>query len=254
MRMTSFLVSVCMMALCGANALAQDRAAQAGTVPPEHGLKVVELFTSQACPNSPHADENLGLIMAREDVLALSLPVTYWDYFGWTDTLAEPEFDARQENYVESMATQWLYTPQMVINGKTGIGGDDLDAVESELASADAVPPLALSLAEPGRLHIDLSRDTSSPFDAGSTTMTFVTWSPTPITVDIHSGKNAGRRVTYHNVVRQLHTIAPRSGVSSVDYTLPEGAGDMSCAVMVQDRETGAILAAGLCPWTRLSS
>ena len=51
---------------------------------------VVELFTSQGCSNCPPADALLKTYADSKDVIALSLPVDYWDYIGWKDTLASP--------------------------------------------------------------------------------------------------------------------------------------------------------------------
>ena len=70
-------------------ALVASDAAQAQPV-------VVELFTSQGCSSCPPANASLAAISNRPDVLALSFGVTYWDYLGWKDTFAKPEFTQRQ--------------------------------------------------------------------------------------------------------------------------------------------------------------
>ena len=49
---------------------------------------VVELFTSQGCSSCPPADAYLGELGKRDDVIALSYHVDYWDYIGWKDTFA----------------------------------------------------------------------------------------------------------------------------------------------------------------------
>ena len=72
--------------------------AQPGTV----RKAVVELFTSQGCSSCPTADALLAKLATRDDVLALSFPVDYWDYLGWKDTLANPKFTERQKAYKSS--------------------------------------------------------------------------------------------------------------------------------------------------------
>ena len=62
---------------------------------------VVELFTSQGCSSCPTADAVLAQLANRDDVIALSLPVDYWDYLGWKDTLASPKFSERQRAYAQ---------------------------------------------------------------------------------------------------------------------------------------------------------
>ncbi len=49
---------------------------------------LVELFTSQGCSSCPPADAYLGDLAQRDDVVALSLHVNYWDYIGWKDPFA----------------------------------------------------------------------------------------------------------------------------------------------------------------------
>ncbi|HZD25428.1 MAG TPA: DUF1223 domain-containing protein, partial [Alphaproteobacteria bacterium] len=70
------------------------RAADATTAGPP---AVVELFTSQGCNSCPPADALLGELAKRRDVLALTYNVDYWDYLGWRDTLAKPEYTERQQ-------------------------------------------------------------------------------------------------------------------------------------------------------------
>jgi hypothetical protein len=58
---------------------------------------VVELFTSQGCSSCPPADKIIGDLAKDPSVIALSMPIDYWDYLGWKDTLADSRFTARQK-------------------------------------------------------------------------------------------------------------------------------------------------------------
>src|SRR5918998_4558273 len=91
---------------------------------------VVELFTSQGCSSCPPADAMLVELAARPDVVALTLPVDYWDYLGWKDTLAQPGFTARQRAYAHLRGDRQVYTPQVVVNGTRPSVGSDKAAVE----------------------------------------------------------------------------------------------------------------------------
>lgn len=66
---------------------------------------VVELFTSQGCSSCPDADAFLGEIAKRDDVVALSFHVDYWNYIGWEDRFATPQTTARQAAYKETLAS-----------------------------------------------------------------------------------------------------------------------------------------------------
>src|ERR1700739_1974010 len=92
---------------------------------------VVELFTSQGCSSCPPADALLSRLAERKDVLALSLPITYWDMLGWTDTRASEGNTRRQKAYGVAMGRSGIYTPQMVVDGVTDVVGSRESQVDA---------------------------------------------------------------------------------------------------------------------------
>ena len=81
--------------------------------PREGAIAVVELFTSQGCSSCPPADNILGELAKDPSVIALSLPIDYWDYLGWKDTLADSRFSARQKAALHRPPPPWsLLTSQ----------------------------------------------------------------------------------------------------------------------------------------------
>src|SRR5437763_3986891 len=91
---------------------------------------VVELFTSQGCSSCPPADRILGELAKDPSVIAVSLPIDYWDYLGWKDTLAESRFTARQKAYSQMRGDREVYTPQVVVNGAVHVLGSDREGIE----------------------------------------------------------------------------------------------------------------------------
>src|ERR1700710_268918 len=71
---------------------------------------VIELFTSQGCSSCPAADKLLGELAKDPSVIALSMPIDYWDYLGWEDTLAHSGFSARQKAYSLMRGDRDVYT------------------------------------------------------------------------------------------------------------------------------------------------
>ena len=105
-------------------------------------LTVVELFQSQGCSDCPPANANVMALSSRPDLLTLSFGVTYWDYLGWKDTFASPQFTARQWDYAHALHHSEVYTPQVVVNGRADIVGRDKGALEALIArQANAVAP-----------------------------------------------------------------------------------------------------------------
>jgi hypothetical protein len=73
---------------------------------------VVELFTAQGCVSCNKANEVMARLATRPEVITLTWPVDYWDYLGWKDTFAEPDFTDRQRTYEHPLGLHDVYTPQ----------------------------------------------------------------------------------------------------------------------------------------------
>ena len=97
---------------------------------------VVELFTSQGCSSCPPADKLLGELTADRSLVAVSVPVDYWDYLGWKDTLADSRNSARQKAYAHARGDGQVYTPQVVVNGILHALGSDKAAIEVAIAAS----------------------------------------------------------------------------------------------------------------------
>src|SRR6201981_2801086 len=91
---------------------------------------VIELFTSQGCSSCPAADKLLGELSRDPSLVTMSLPVDYWDYLGWKDTLALHGHSDRQRAYAETRGDRAVYTPQVVVNGVVHVLGSDKAAIE----------------------------------------------------------------------------------------------------------------------------
>src|ERR1700742_3135004 len=90
----------------------------------------IELFTSQGCSSCPPADKRLGQLARRPDIVALSFHVNYWDYIGWTDPFASKATTERQHIYARTLKQRYIYTPEMVVDGRAhdpGVNGGSLD-------------------------------------------------------------------------------------------------------------------------------
>ncbi|MFZ1088828.1 MAG: DUF1223 domain-containing protein, partial [Xanthobacteraceae bacterium] len=95
---------------------------------------VVELFTSQGCSSCPPADKLIGELAGDPSLVVMSIPIDYWDYLGWKDTLASPRNTARQKAYARVRGDGQVYTPQAVVNGSIHALGSDKAAIEQAIA------------------------------------------------------------------------------------------------------------------------
>ena len=113
---------------------------------------VVELFTAQGCPGCPEANRVVETLSEEPGVLALTYAVDYWDYLGWPDTFARPEFAQRQNAYRSALRVRNVYTPQVVIDGRRQASGTAAAAVQQavDAAAADRAPPPQIEVRETG--------------------------------------------------------------------------------------------------------
>src|ERR1700688_3537121 len=113
---TALLAAASLPALAGPPAHPKMLAPAAPPAPPSEHPVVVELFTSQGCSDCPPADQFLTELAKRKDVVALTLPVTYWDMLGWKDTFASEANTIRQKAYAKVMGRSGVYTPQIIVD------------------------------------------------------------------------------------------------------------------------------------------
>lgn len=163
---------------------------------------VVELFTSQGCSSCPPADTLMAELAKRQDVLALSYNVDYWDYIGWKDNLARPEFGARARAYVDRLKLQSPYTPQMVVDGLIDVAGNQRGKVTGVVekqanAPREGVPVVIARAAD--KLGVSVGEGQPVP---GARILILRTKSA--VTVEIGKGENKGKRITYTNSVRSV--------------------------------------------------
>jgi len=206
---------------------------------------VVELFTSQGCSSCPPADELLNdLARTRDDVIALSLHVDYWDYIGWKDPYGSPMHTARQRAYAAALRIPYVFTPQVVIDGRVSQVGSDRGAI---LAAIDT------ARARRKALRIEFVADNGGKVvipqghapDVGATVWLVVydRYHETKV----KRGENAGRVIRNANVVRRLERLGTWTGERlEIPLNLTDAAvsGRYGCAVIVQQGRTGPVLGA----------
>lgn len=217
-------------------------AAQDADTAARHGPVVVELFTSQGCSACPPADAMIADLAGREDVLALSLHVDYWNYLGWEDTFSQADFTERQYGYSHAAHSTVVYTPQLIIGGSHPVMPDRAMEVADYIAAHRAAPdPVVLTVAPAGEgFAVEARWAEAAP--APQMVVQLVAYSPSE-TVEIKRGENAGRTVEYRNVVMHWQVVAEWSGARVFSAEITPIA-DLSHAVIVQTAGHGAILGA----------
>jgi hypothetical protein len=194
---------------------------------------VLELFTSQGCSSCPPADKLLGEYAKRDDVLALTFNVDYWDYLGWKDTLGSPEHSERQRSYATARGDRQVYTPQVVVNGVEHVVGSNRSAVEAAI-KRDGPLPVSITLVEKDDAITVRVEKSGTRIDHAALWLAIYRGE---VTVPIERGENTGKTITYSNVVRKLRPIAMWDG-DDMSVDLPKSeitkARTKRCAVILQ--------------------
>lgn len=207
---------------------------------------VIEMYTSQGCSDCPAADELLKQYLDQNNIVGLTLPVDYWDYLGWKDTLAGTRNAERQREYAQRFGIGTVYTPQAVVNGAAEVLGSS----ESEIDRAISATETALSssrvplhfwhygnsvIIEAGAAH------DSEPKDA----TIWLAVVQKSVQVAVKGGENKGKTLNYYNVVRELTPVGVWNGrpttirLARADIMRPE---TEELVVLIQEAGSGPII------------
>ena len=240
---TRFFAALALLALGTGMSLAQET---------ETRPVLVELFTSQGCSSCPPADEfAVRLSEEAEDVLVLSLPVDYWDYLGWKDTLAQPAFTDRQHAYAAVQRKRRVYTPQMMVDGQQ----DAVGSSEHKVRWLVEKRRVALQSGAGAALRLERRDDgtvlahVGSGLSGADSATLWLVHLDARIAVDIGRGENRGRTVTYANVARQMTPVGRwHGGGWSIEVPAQDMHGHDGAALILQadapggKRGTGEVL------------
>ena len=181
---------------------------------------VIELFTSQGCSSCPPADRLMGELSQDPSLVTMSLPVDYWDYLGWKDTLALHGHSSRERAYAAARGDGQVYTPQVVVNGLVHVLGSDKAAIEQAIAQTrrSAAPlslPVSVTVSD-GKVTVNVPAATDNRA-SGEVWLCPIT---NKAQVAVGRGENRGHTLNYYNVVRRWVKLGDWHGQAQT-FTLP---------------------------------
>ncbi len=249
-------------------------AAACSAASPAHTLALTELYTSEGCDSCPPADRWMSGLSARglgaDKVVPLSLHVDYWDYIGWKDVFAQPQFTERQRQISRWSGSTFVYTPQVVLGGRDFRGWSS-GAFETQVKAVNAQPAradIALRLeVTDGRVSVVANAAVKSPDNAtksvannatsnatsnapGTKPQLFVALTQNRIANPVKAGENRGVTLKHDYVVREwLGPVAlGADGKARLEKIVipPKGAptNDLGVVAFVQDAASGEVLQA----------
>ncbi len=235
------LLGLGMFALSLSPAGAQEALATAAAAP-EAPPVVMELFTSLICTNCPKADDLARELHERDDVLVLSFHVDYLNMGQMKDPLSHRAWTARQRWYRDLHQSAYVYTPQVVINGQNHVVGSDRDAVLAGLKAArHELSPIAFTTDHDGVLHLLLDGSALAGRDLELLDLHFSKLARARLT---KRGSRMVERLYAHSVLQAKRRRLTEDAEQVQLSWLPKDFKAQGRAVLVQDRDNGAILGA----------
>lgn len=227
--------------------------------PSPHNPVLLELFTSEGCSSCPSADRLLEELDRTQpfpgvELIALSEHVDYWNRLGWKDPFSSALYSARQGEYANRFHLESVYTPQLVVDGKFQVVGNDRGEVFSAIGHSMHDPKLPIIISEAVRAGTDVSAAFEVPGTGrpSGTALMYIVLADNQARSSVVSGENAGRALSH--VAVDFHTIQSGPVKLSMGLTkqvvlpVPPGAGanGLRVVVFLQDQGSGHVLGAAL--------
>jgi hypothetical protein len=207
-------------------------------------VPLVELYTSEGCDSCPPADRWLSSTFPPGGASAsvLAFHVDYWDRLGWKDRFASPDHTARQYAAMRANGATFVYTPQVLVQGRDVGAAKRAAAVK---AARGLAPRATIALAVEGS---QVRLEASVPDHAARRNAAlFVAYTESGLVSNVEAGENRGAQLHHDHVVRALYGPYPVVGDGRARATLriepPKERGNNAAIVaFVQDRANGDVL------------
>jgi hypothetical protein len=217
---------------------------------------LVELFTSEGCSSCPPADAllmdlDLRQPVAGAEVVALGEHVDYWNELGWKDRFSSADYTQRQGRYAARFHLGSVYTPQMIVNGRTEFVGNDTARAAAAIAGAahrrDTQPSIAIAAAG-NVVEVNITNAGPHPLDV------LLAITESDLSTQVGRGENHGRLLRHTAVVRDLRKIGKTSSgqfAARPQLALkPDWRHDkLRAVIFLQDPSTLEITGAAQAPW-----
>jgi hypothetical protein len=215
-------------------ATAQSCEVRSGTRPPA----VVELYTSEGCSSCPPADRWLSTLQPQDGVLALSFHVNYWNHLGWKDPFATPETTARQYRLKEALGGRYVYTPQVVLNGRDH--RDWRGQTAGQLPGLPVAGAPSLQLRREGDEWTATVAALSAPGSNPPSLAGYWAVLQDGLVSKVTKGENAGEQLRHDHVVSRYQPVTawPAGQPHTTRLTLPVGSGQRVAFVVTQADHT----------------
>jgi hypothetical protein len=164
--------------------------------------------------------------VAGAEIIALEEHVDYWDQEGWVDPFSSGQWTQRQQVYASGFGDHGVYTPELVVNGRTGFVGSHISDAFRAIASAAALPRTDISVSllksekrDLAQAQVEVGKLQGA--QQGDVAEVWLAITETALHSSVTGGENAGHDLHHAPVLRWLH----KAGTSNLSST-PSFAGE----------------------------
>jgi hypothetical protein len=220
---------------------------------------LVELFTSEGCSSCPPADALLAQLAKRSEVsgatvIPLEEHVDYWNHLGWADPFSNSRYSVRQRAYAQLLRLDQVYTPQMVVNGRTELLGSDANAAHAAIINtvraATTDIKIEVNSVSDTNVTLKISAGPISTLLNDEITDIIIAITEDNLQSNVLRGENVGRKLSHVGVVRSWQTIGHSSKTSkfstraNIDLDSSWKRTDLHAVVFVQGHDSGRVYGA----------
>lgn len=190
---------------------------------------VLELFTSEGCSSCPPADAFLAKLeeqqpIAGAEIIALEEHVDYWDHQGWIDPFSSAQWTQRQESYAAGFGDHGVYTPELVVNGRSGFVGSHESYAYRAIASAVAQPRTRISLSllkseRRDQAHLKVEVEKLQGAEPGDVAEVWLAITENALHSAVLGGENSGHDLHHAAVLRWLHKAGTANANAAATFT-----------------------------------
>lgn len=210
-----------------------------------NGFAILELFTSEGCSSCPPADELIGKVVKEykdQPVYILSYHVDYWNRLGWKDRFSSAENSQRQQHYSHMLNSQ-VYTPQLVVNGKTEFVASNSNAVENAIQKAffnskNTSIDLSAKISQ-NQINIEYNASSADPKK-----VLLISLIEKQSSTQVGKGENEGRHLQHWQIVHKQNIISlNKQQKGTATFSLPEHFSPENWEIIafIQNTKTGEI-------------
>src|ERR1700743_285391 len=192
----------------------------------DKGFAVIELFTSEGCSSCPPADALVARVQKEDKdkpVYILAFHVDYWDRLGWKYVFSNADYSKRQNQYARWLKLSSIYTPQIVVNGRTEFVGSEEANLRNAIKTSLQKPAGAEITFDNIKVENDKATLKYHTEGAANNDVLLLALIEKNATTKVERGENGGRTLAHVQIVSQLKSVSLKNSTGTESIALPHG-------------------------------